>query len=134
MIARKAFFAIVMSCSAVTERAIAETVYLQCSGTFSSNYGSQPIQAAVKDETVTVDFDNNQVSGFYPGVYPIKRVDDKTIVFSTNVSYRDNLTVSALGNIDRITGKTMIFATESNRPGQAAFIYDLMCYPKRRLF
>ena len=57
--------------SAVHAEPNAGTIHLKCSGMFLNDYGKQPINAAVKDETFTVDFDNDVVSGFWPRDYPI---------------------------------------------------------------
>jgi hypothetical protein len=92
------------------------------------------MHGAVEDAAITVDFDTKQVSGFYPGVYPITRIDDETIVFSMDFQGPDKLMVAILGNIDRVTGETMVIATKYDRPGQMAFSYYLMCNLARRLF
>src|SRR5215813_1303327 len=96
----------------------AETVSLQCSGTFHSYYAQEPVHGAVENHAVVVDLSNKQVSGFYPGAYPITRVDEDTIVFSMDVRGPGNVTAAALGNINRITGKTMVLARRPDRPGQ----------------
>jgi hypothetical protein len=70
----------------------------------------------------------------FRGVYPITRIDDDTIVFSMDYRGPDNSVANAHGNIDRMTGKTTVFATRHDRPGQVAFYIDLMCSPARRLF
>jgi hypothetical protein len=113
-------------------QALAQTISLQCSGTFYSYNDRFPMEGAVKNEPVKVDLDTKQVSGLYPGNYPIVRIDNQTIVFSMEVGGNDNSHV--LGNIDRVTGKTTVFAFRHDRPGQMAFHYDLMCYLGRRLF
>src|SRR5689334_2939929 len=111
---------------ALVTTADAQTVNLQCSGTFYSYYAQPPMQGAVENATVTVDFDAKQVSGFYPKKYPITRIDEQTIVFSMDV---DNGAGSALGNIDRTTGKTLVVATRRDQPSQMLFLYQLMCVP-----
>ena len=115
--------------SALHAEANAETIHLQCSGTFYTSHTKPPTTADVKDDTFTVDLDNNEVSGFYPGDYPITSVDDEKIVFNERFGSWD-----ASGTINRMTGKTTIFAVEPNDPGQLAFMYDLMCSLARRLF
>lgn len=115
--------------SALHAEANAETIHLQCSGTFFTSYTKPPTTADIKDDTFTVDFDNNEVSGFYPGDYPITRVDDDTIVFHERFGSLD-----AIGNINRMTGKTTILAVEPNHSGRLVFMYDLMCSLARRLF
>ena len=120
--------------SAVHAEPNAGTIHLKCSGTFFSDYGKQPIHGAVTDETFTVDFDNDVVSGFWPRDYPIASVDDEKIEFSMDILDPDKLKVNAHGTINRMTGKTMIFAIERNHNGALAFLYDLMCVPARQLF
>jgi hypothetical protein len=127
---------VVMSVSLILSlrAAEAQTVNLQCSGAFHSYYAQEPTHGVVENHTILVDLSNKKISGFYPRTYPVNRVDEDSIVFSMDVPGPGNVTATALGNINRITGKTIVFATRPDRPGEMVFMYDLMCTPARRLF
>jgi hypothetical protein len=92
------------------------------------------MQASVHDAALVVDLDSKRVSGLYPGVYPITRIDNDVVVFSMDTPSRGNSIAHVLGNVNRITGKTFVFAAEYDRPGHTAFVYDLTCTSARRLF
>jgi hypothetical protein len=125
--------ALIILSFALSSPVSASEINLQCFGKFWS-YGRETLQGNVENERVTVNLSTMTVFGLYPDTYPITRIDDQTVVFSMEVTGADGARAFALGNIDRITGKTTVFTRRYDKPGQAVFFYDLICRPARRLF
>jgi hypothetical protein len=111
----------------------AEPIDLRCSGQVSFPEAIAGL-AEANDLRVTLDYENRVVSGFLNYSIPIVRTDRDTIVFSQVATYQDGGVINILGNIDRMTGRTFVFATRQPSQGRYLFSFDLSCTRARPLF
>lgn len=111
--------------------ALAQTVNLLCSGTFTSP--EFYVSAMPTTETLAVDFGSRTVSG-PTGTYPFTSSNETRIEFYSAYFTKGDIPMVASGKIDRVSGETTIIVRRQNQPQGISVFYALSCHPARPAF
>jgi hypothetical protein len=111
--------------------ALAQTVNLLCSGTFTSP--EFYVKAMPTTETLIVDFESRSVKG-PTGAYPLTSSNETTIEFYSAYLTKGDMPMVASGKIDRVSGETTITIRRQNQPQGISLFYALSCRPARPAF
>jgi hypothetical protein len=111
--------------------ALAQTVNLLCSGTFSAP--EFYVAATPTRETIVVDFGSQTVRG-PTGTYPFASSNETRIEFYSAYLTKGDMPMVASGKIDRVSGETTITVKRQNQPQGISLFCALSCHPARPAF